>query len=105
MGGTGPRYRGQVKDWPGACVQSVHNEKAEEKWQESRLYDLLFVVSDGSVPMMLAKKNILHFQVPFKNIDGKSLLNQIKLKKIHCVVCNSFLRSSRFLMLPLKANA
>jgi len=60
------------------------------KWAKGRKYDLLFVVSDGSIPLMFGKKNILHFQVPFKNVDGKSFLNRLKLKKIDCVVCNSF---------------
>ncbi len=52
-------------------------------------YDLLFYISDGSVPFLFGKKNILHFQVPFQDVDGKSLKNQIKLKNIHYVVCNS----------------
>lgn len=52
-------------------------------------YDLLFYVSDGSLPWMFAKKNIVHFQVPFKNVSGKSFLNKFKLQLINKVVCNS----------------
>ncbi|MGI6278769.1 MAG: glycosyltransferase [Patescibacteria group bacterium] len=55
-----------------------------------RQYDLLFWVSDGSVPTMMAKRNWLHFQVPFHNLGGKSLFNIIKLKLIDKVVCNSY---------------
>lgn len=57
---------------------------------KERLYGLLFFLSDGSIPLMLGKKNILHFQVPFKNVAGKSFWNKFKLKRVHHVVCNSF---------------
>ncbi len=52
-------------------------------------YNLLFWLSDGSIPLMLAKKNILHFQTPFHNLRGRALFNRIKLAKINTVVCNS----------------
>ncbi|CAN5304224.1 glycosyltransferase [soil metagenome] len=52
-------------------------------------YDLCFWVSDGSVPTLKARKNILHFQVPFTNISGTSLLNKFKLMRISKIVCNS----------------
>ena len=42
-------------------------------------YDVCFWVSDGSVPTLRAKNNYLHFQVPFTNVNGKSLLNKMKL--------------------------
>lgn len=61
-----------------------------EKWKLSRNYDLFFWLSDGSIPLLFAKKNILHFQVPFQNVGGQSLGNKLKLKNIHKVVCNSF---------------
>jgi len=52
-------------------------------------YDLCFWVSDGSVPLLFARKNILHFQVPFRNVDGRSLLNRMKMIRINHIVCNS----------------
>lgn len=61
-----------------------------KRWQKGRDYDLLFFVSDGGIPLMFGRKNILHFQVPFKNVNGKGCWNQIKLKKIQHIVCNSF---------------
>lgn len=54
-----------------------------------RRYNLLFWVSDGSIPTMMAKKNWLHFQVPFHNLGGKSLFNIMKLKLVNRVICNS----------------
>lgn len=56
---------------------------------KDRHYDLVFWLSDGSIPLLLGKKNILHFQVPFRRVGGKSLFNQLKLKKIDTVICNS----------------
>lgn len=52
-------------------------------------YDLIFYLSDGSIPFLFARKNIIHFQVPFHGVGGKSWLNKIKLKLIHKIVCNS----------------
>lgn len=52
-------------------------------------YDLVFWLSDGSIPNLAGKKNILHFQVPFINANGRSILNKIKLLKIKAIVCNS----------------
>lgn len=52
-------------------------------------YDLCFWVSDGSIPLLRARKNYLHFQVPFHNIGGKNLINKMKLFRISKVICNS----------------
>lgn len=52
-------------------------------------YDLCFWVSDGSIPALKARKNYLHFQVPFKDIKGKSLINKMKLFRINKIICNS----------------
>lgn len=52
-------------------------------------YDLCFWVSDGSIPLLHSRKNILHFQVPFRNVNGRSLLNRMKLFRIKKIVCNS----------------
>lgn len=52
-------------------------------------YDLCFWVSDGSIPMLRARRNYLHFQVPFQDVDGSSLLNKMKLFRIDSVISNS----------------
>ena len=53
-------------------------------------YDVCFWVSDGSIPTLRARKNFLHFQVPFKDVNGKTLLNKMKLFRINKVICNSY---------------
>jgi len=57
--------------------------------KKTREYDLFFWLSDGSIPFLFSQNNILHFQVPFHDVNGRSRLNQIKLKKIDHIVCNS----------------
>lgn len=54
-----------------------------------RVYDALFYVSDGSIPFMFGRKNFLHFQVPFKHVLKKTLLNRLKFKTISALICNS----------------
>lgn len=70
-------------------VPNIFKEKFFQKQQKMKKYDLLFYLSDGSVPFLFAKKNFLHFQVPFHDVKGKRPLNKIKFKKINAVVCNS----------------
>jgi len=52
-------------------------------------YDFLFYLSDGSLPFMFGKKNILHFQVPFKHALKKRIQDSFKLRRINSIVCNS----------------
>lgn len=51
----------------------------------TRQYDLIFFLSDGSIPSTLAKYNILHYQVPFANVPYSA----VKLSRYQTVVCNS----------------
>jgi len=52
-------------------------------------YGLIFWVSDGSLPFLFSKNNLIHFQVPFMNVGGNSLINKIKTLFIHKFVYNS----------------
>jgi len=61
-------------------------------WQRRQFeskYDALFWISDGSLPFLFAKRNWLHFQVPFKNVLRLNLINRVKLKRIEKIICNS----------------
>ncbi len=67
-------------------TQNIFRERnVFKKLQLTRRYDLIFVLSDGSIPSTLAKHNILHFQVPFPTVKHSAL----KLLRYHAVVCNS----------------
>lgn len=53
-------------------------------------YDVCFWISDGSIPLLKARKNYLHFQVPFTKVNGKTLINKMKLIRMQEVISNSF---------------
>lgn len=57
-----------------------------KKWQITRKYDLIFYLSDGSIPFLFGKRNYLLFLVPFTKVQGHSLLNRIKFIKINQVI-------------------
>ncbi|HWS49339.1 MAG TPA: glycosyltransferase family 4 protein [Candidatus Methanoperedens sp.] len=61
------------------------------KYKVLSKYDLVFFLSDGSIPFLFSKNNILHIQVPFiqKITPKDKILNLIKQKFINSVVCNS----------------
>lgn len=52
-------------------------------------YRLIFWVSDGSLPLLFGRKNLIHFQVPFTKIGGSAFSNKIKILFIHKFVYNS----------------
>ncbi len=52
-------------------------------------YDVVVYLSDGSIPLLGGKKNLIHLQVPFHGVRGKSWQNQLKKKLIHRVIVNS----------------
>jgi glycosyltransferase involved in cell wall biosynthesis len=53
-------------------------------------YEVCFWVSDGSIPLLHARFNILHFQFPFTKVNGRTLLNRMKFIRINKIVCNSY---------------
>ncbi len=61
-----------------------------KKISKMRKYDLIFFFSDGSIPVLTAKKNILVLQFPVNWAKTKSLVNQLKLFNIHSILCYSF---------------
>lgn len=55
----------------------------------TKAYDVVFYLSDGSLPLLGARRNILHMQVPFHSVGGKSLKNALKKPFISAFVVNS----------------
>lgn len=53
-------------------------------------YEICFWVSDGSIPLLRARHNFLHFQMPFKGVNGRSIINKMKLFRIEKIICNSY---------------
>jgi len=60
-----------------------------KKWRILHSYDFSFFLSDGSVPMPLAKNNFLHFQVPFVFKNVKNPANKVKFSRYQGIICNS----------------
>ncbi len=56
---------------------------------ESRKYDAIIVLSDGSIPFLLSKKTFLHLQQPLNAIEKKKLKTRIKLSRVTAIFCNS----------------
>lgn len=55
---------------------------------QSRNYDAIIVLSDGSIPFLLSKKTFLHFQFPVEWVNATAK-TKIKLLKITNIFCNS----------------
>lgn len=70
-------------------VENIFKKSLLSKSFATRVYQCIFVISDGSIPTSFAAKNILHFQVPFK-IANLSFNDKIKLKRYKWIVVNSF---------------
>lgn len=58
-------------------------------YMATRPYDVVVYLSDGSIPLLGGKTNLLHIQVPFHNVNGKSWKNQLKKRLINNVIVNS----------------
>lgn len=54
-----------------------------------RKYDALIYLTDGSVFYSTAKRSIIHFQVPFKNIAALGLWGKLKLSSWNLAIYNS----------------
>jgi len=62
-----------------------------KKYQITKKYDLFFYLSDGSIPVLFSKDNILHVQVPFlqKNSPFQKTIDILKLLLFKKIICNS----------------
>lgn len=55
----------------------------------TRPYDVVTYLSDGSLPLLGGRHNLVHLQVPFHGVGGHSWRNQLKKRLIHTVIVNS----------------
>ncbi len=60
-----------------------------EKFLVTRRFDVIIFLSDGSVPWLFAKKNILLFQFPVQWVQIKSFMDKQKLARITSIICYS----------------
>src|SRR5258708_7859252 len=52
-----------------SIVENIFSPKVSviNKLNKSRNYDRIIILSDGSLPLLFAKKTLIHFQQPFPN--------------------------------------
>lgn len=73
-----------------ASIKKLYFSKnPADMYLSTRQYDVVFYLSDGSIPLLGGKRNIIHMQVPFHGVGGKSLKNSLKKLFIHKVAVNS----------------
>ncbi len=60
-----------------------------DRYELTKRYDLVFWISDGSLPLLFSPNNLVHFQVPFTKLGGNPIINFIKSLSIHHFVYNS----------------
>ncbi len=58
------------------------------KYNISKQFDVIFYLSDGSIPFLFSKKNILMFQHPIDWVKLKPT-DSLKLRLINKIICNS----------------
>lgn len=72
-----------------------------ERVFETKKYDVLIILSDGSIPFVLSGKLFLHLQQPLKQINKYSFKDKIKLSRVNAFFCNSqFTKSFNEKILP-----
>lgn len=69
------------------------NESFMSRFLESRKFDTIVYLSDGSIPL-IGTKLFIHFQFPIEWVDGKSIKTKIKLFFVKKILCNSYFTKS-----------
>lgn len=82
-----PEIRAKLEERFGTNLENVNFVKNVKRGDN---YDVCFWLSDGSIPVLRARNNILHFQIPFTGVNGKTLINKMKFYRINHVICNSY---------------
>src|SRR5689334_16426877 len=60
-----------------------------KRLSESKKYDEVIFLSDGSIPLLLSRKLYIHIQQPLKEFQKGSAKNSLKLKRVTAFFCNS----------------
>ena len=69
------------------------NVSSISRFAESRKFDAIIYLSDGSIPLV-GTKLYVHFQFPTEWVDGKSVKTIIKLFFVKKIFCNSYFTKS-----------
>lgn len=74
-----------------SAVKNIFSKEVSfiERAKKTKDYDVLFYVSDGSIPYLFSRKNFLIFQFPVGWVREGSVINRIKLKRVTGIICYS----------------
>lgn len=72
-------------------VENIFSKKTSfiKRAYESKKYDYIIYLSDGSIPFIFCKKLFIHFQFPVEWVNGENTLTRLKMKRVSKVICNS----------------
>lgn len=72
-------------------VKNIFSAKTPlyQKYLQSKKFDTIFFLSDGSLPLLGAKLYV-HFQFPVEWVSSKSLLSKLKERRVKKIICNSY---------------
>lgn len=72
-------------------VKNVFTQEVSffERIKTTRKFDIIFFLSDGSIPMLFSKKTFLHMQFPTEWIGKPNIKTKLKLAKVNKIICNS----------------
>lgn len=68
-------------------TKNIFSWSTWKKLQETKKYDVIFVLSDGSIPFVFTNL-YLHFQHPMEEVH-RSLFDKIKIRRVKKIICNS----------------
>ena len=83
----------QIRNRFGIDLTRANWLKAKYNPQLTTHYSLLFWLSDGSLPVSLAGKTLIHLQFPFTGVGGSSPVNFLKSRFYKFVVNSGFTKS------------
>lgn len=72
-------------------VKNIFNSQTStlKRLIETKKYDAIIFLSDGSLPLVLSKKLFVHIQQPLESMQAKSILDKIKIRRVNRFFCNS----------------
>lgn len=79
-----------------SIIKNIFSPKISslERLIKTRKFDAIFVLSDGSIPLVSSKKLFLHFQQPMEHLKSLSAKTKLKLSRVTSIFCNSHFTKS-----------
>lgn len=72
-------------------VENIFSPKTSmlKRLLKTKKYDVIFILSDGSIPLVMSKKLLIHIQQPLQKMQTRGVINKIKLGRVSMFFCNS----------------